>query len=365
MKSKIQKLKALLQEKHMDYVAIIPGNSFFYLTGMRVLLHERPMILILVPEGEDSFFLPKLELPSAAAILGEESCRYYTYTDEEGYAGALKSMVGDLGMDGRTVGIEFMGMRYFEYNLLKEAAQGATFVDAEPLVDELRVIKDEEEIRRLQKAAEITDVALEAALNAIRPGLTEKDVLNEVMIQLLRAGSQEPFKTQIVVSGPRSAFPHSKASDRKIEDGDIVMIDTGATYLGYPCDLTRTFALGSVSNEMKKVYETVQAANAAVLELKRPMTAEQVDRAARDVIESAGYGDYFIHRTGHGLGIGGHEAPSIVKGNKLELQTGMTFTDEPGIYLPGVGGVRIEDDVVVTEDGIAYLTHFPRDLRIL
>ena len=365
MNSRIEKLKTLLRKNNVDFAAIIPGTSFFYLTGMRMLLHERPMILVLVPGGKDSFFLPELELPSASAVLGDDACRYFTYTDEGGYAGALKAMVRDLGMDRGTVGIEFMAMRFFEYNLLKETAPRVTFTDMEPLIDELRVIKDEEEIRRLRKAAGITDIALEEALKIIRPGLTEQDVLNEMMIQLLRAGSQEPFKTQIVVSGPRSAFPHSKASERKIQEGDIVMIDTGATYMGYPCDLTRTFALGHISDEMKKVYETVEAANAAVVRLKRPFTAEQVDKAARDVIESAGYGKYFIHRTGHGLGIGGHEAPSIVRGNKLELQTGMTFTDEPGIYLPGVGGVRVEDDVVVTEDGLAYLTHFPRELRIL
>jgi Xaa-Pro dipeptidase len=170
----------------------------------------------------------------------------------------------------------------------------------------------------------------------------------------------------IVVAGPNAASPHSTPSERPIESGETIVVDCGATVGGYAADITRTFAIGELEPEMAQVYDVVRAANAAGRRAVRPgIPAEQVDQAARAVIEDAGYGEYFIHRTGHGLGLEIHEPPYIVAGNRQLLEPGMTFTVEPGIYLPGRGGVRIEDDVVVTADGGDSLTTFPREFAKL
>ena len=365
-RQRIARLKTAMTDQGLDCMALIPGTSLFYFTGLSVLLHERPMILLVNARGPNTLLLPGLEQPSASALLPAEEYTYYPYSDADGYTGALAALAADLGLNNCKIGMEFQGMRFFEFDLLRKSAPDAEFVNGEPLVEALRMIKDAQEIAFLRRASEITDRALDETLKVIRPGVSELEVLNEMIVQLLRAGSREPLKYQIVVSGPRSAFPHAKASERRIAPGDIVMIDTGATFNGYPCDLTRTFAVGEIDAEMRKIYEIVRQANAAVINCTAaPLTAGALDKAARDVIEDAGYGKYFIHRTGHGLGIGGHEALSIAKGSELVLQPGMTFTDEPGIYIPGKGGVRIEDNVVVTEKGLEYLTAYPRELRVL
>ena len=366
MNTRILRLKETMKSNNIKILTVIPGNSFFYFTGMRIYLHGRPIIFFVNANGRDAFLMPELEIPSAKAAMGEDDFDYFIYTDQKGYKGAMEDLSEHLSLSNSIIGVEYQNMRVFEENIIKEATRGVIFEDVQLLLERQKNIKDSDEIANIREAARITDQALGETIKTIRRGITENQVLNELMIQLLRFGGQEPFKVQIVVSGDRSAFPHSKASDRVIQDGDIVMIDTGATYKGYPCDLTRTFVLGHIDGEMSEIYEIVKNANAAVVKGYKPsMTAEDVDSLARSVIESAGYGEYFIHRTGHGLGIGGHEGLSIVKGNKTVLRPGMVFTDEPGIYIPGKGGVRIEDNVLVTSDGLEVLTGFSRELMVL
>jgi Xaa-Pro dipeptidase len=170
----------------------------------------------------------------------------------------------------------------------------------------------------------------------------------------------------IVVAGPNAASPHATPSDRPIGAGETIVVDCGATVGGYVADITRTFAIGALEPELARVYEAVRVANEAGRAAAGPgVPAEEVDRAARAVIEEAGYGEYFFHRTGHGLGLEVHEPPYIVAGNERSLEPGMTFTVEPGVYLPGRGGVRIEDDVVVTSGGAESMTIFSRELAVL
>jgi Xaa-Pro dipeptidase len=186
------------------------------------------------------------------------------------------------------------------------------------------------------------------------------------MVQLYRAGSGElPFHP-IIASGENGALPHAFVTDRKIQRGDLVTIDWGANVNGYFSDLTRTFAIGEVSDELQKIYELVRAANAAGCAAAAPgRTGQDVDRATRRVIAEAGYGQYFTHRTGHGLGLEGHEEPDMKEGQTLPLEPGNLFTVEPGIYMPGVGGARIEDNVVITAARAEILTTLPRDLIYL
>ena len=258
-------------------------------------------------------------------------------------------------------------MRVMEYQFLEEAAPGLKIDPAEEIFASLRMTKDESEITLMRRATHIAETALKNTLPKIRPGLTEREVAAELVVQTLRAGSEAdlPF-APIVASGPNSALPHAFVTERVIQKGDLLTLDWGAATGGYFSDLTRTFAIGELSAELKRIYEVVKAANAAGRAAARPGAAcASVDAAARQVIAEAGYGAYFTHRVGHGLGMEGHEEPSMHGNNMLKLEVGMTFTVEPGIYLPNRGGVRIEDDMVVTRDGAESLSTYPRELEVI
>jgi Xaa-Pro dipeptidase len=258
-------------------------------------------------------------------------------------------------------------MRAFELRLLESAIPGATFISAEDIVSEIRLNKDESEIEKMRMAVGIAETALRETVAQVKTGITELELASELVIQLLRAGSESeiPFNP-IVSSGPNSAFVHATPSERKLTAGDMLMIDFGARVKGYISDITRTFAIGEINDEMKKVYQVVKEANEAGKNaVKVGMQCAEIDRAARSVIEEAGYGKYFIHRTGHGIGLEGHEAPYIAGDNALRLSEGMTFTIEPALYIPDQGGVRIEDNVVVTSEGVECLTSYPRELQVI
>jgi Xaa-Pro dipeptidase len=219
----------------------------------------------------------------------------------------------------------------------------------------------------MQKAADIAQEALKATLAMVKVGVSENAVASELIINMLRLGNDPelPF-APIVASGPNSANPHATPTDRVITEGDLLVIDWGASYKGYFSDLTRTFAVGQIDPELTTIYLAVKDANEAGRSAGKPgIAAGKVDQAARAAIEKAGYGKYFTHRTGHGLGMEEHEPPYIFGANELVLEPGMVYTVEPGIYLPGRGGVRIEDDVVVVKDGSRSLSNYLRDLTFL
>ncbi len=219
----------------------------------------------------------------------------------------------------------------------------------------------------MRQAVHIAQQALQATLPVIRPGVTEREIASELFIQLLRAGSDPELPFQPIVSGgPHSADPHATPSDRPLQKGDLLVIDWGAASQGYISDLTRTFAIGEIEPEYQRIYELVRLANQAGRAAGRPgIPAGQVDQAARDVIEDSGYGKYFFHRVGHGIGMEAHEPPYMFGENTLILEPGMAYTVEPGIYLPGRGGVRIEDNVVISADGAETLSDLPRELITL
>jgi Xaa-Pro dipeptidase len=264
-------------------------------------------------------------------------------------------------------GVEAIRMRFLELDYLQKAAPSAKFVSGESVVSVLRSQKDEHEIDCMRKAVQIAQKGLLATLPFIKPGISEQDLASELIIQLYKAGSapELPFMP-IIASGPNSANPHTVPSARKLQTGDMLVIDWGAAYEDYYSDLTRTFAIGQLEPELVAIYNTVQGANAAGRVAGKPgLPAGAVDDLTRRVIDQAGFGRYFTHRTGHGLGMEVHEQPFMFAGNQLILETGMTYTVEPGIYLPGKGGVRIEDNIVVTEQGCESLSDMSRDLRIL
>jgi Xaa-Pro dipeptidase len=247
---------------------------------------------------------------------------------------------------------------------LEASAPDADFVSAEETLAFLRMRKDAGEVAAMQEAVKIAQRALQASFKFIRPGKSEREIANELTLQLLKAGSDAsiPF-SPIVASGPNSANPHAMPTDRVLTSGDLLVIDWGASQAGYISDLTRSFAIGQVETEFVRIAKIVGEANAAGRAAVRPgITAGEVDVITRSVIVQSGYGEFFTHRTGHGIGMEGHEAPYIYRENAIRLAPGMTFTIEPGVYLPGRGGVRIEDNIVVTENGAQSLSDLPRDL---
>jgi Xaa-Pro dipeptidase len=227
--------------------------------------------------------------------------------------------------------------------------------------------KDQDEIENMRKAVKVAEAALDEALSSVKIGMTEKELAAELVVGLLHNGSDAglPF-TPIVSFGPNSANPHASPTDRKLQVGDFLLIDYGASVNDYVSDITRTFAVGKMTPEYEKIHKIVQEANAAGRAAGKPgVPCANVDNAAREVIEKSGYGEYFTHRTGHGLGMEGHEHPYMRGDNMQILEPGMAYTVEPGIYLPGRNGVRVEDNMMVTENGTESLTTLPREMRVV
>jgi len=364
--ARIKKLVDLIQEQDYQGVAINPSPSLSYLSGLQLHLMERPSLLIITQHGNTVMILPKLE----QGKIGEDSPieSVFTYGDDPAtWPEVFRNAGAALGITTGKIGIEPTMMRFLELSYLQQALPGVEFVDGNQIFAQLRMRKDADEIVKMKKAAEIAQIALKKTLRAVHEGMTEKEIANELVIQLLRCGSDPkiPFEP-IVAMGENSANPHAVPTNRTLQQGDVLLIDWGANFDGYFSDITRTFAFGAVDNEIHTLGRIVHQANRAGRKAGKPgLAACLVDQAARSVISASGYGEAFTHRTGHGLGMEAHEAPYIYGENQAILEVGMTFTVEPGIYCPGKGGVRIEDDVVVTEDGLESLTDFPRQVLSL
>lgn len=364
---RVESLQQLMSENRVDCVALMPGANLLYFTGINTHLSERPTTVFVPSTGSLAAVLPHLEAPAARDHLPGDA-RLFTYRDEEGHEAAFHQLAAALELPGKPIGIEYLAMRVLEMRRIEQAAPGCSLLAVEPWLPALRMHKDETEIEHMRRAVSIAERAMHTLLDAgaVRAGRSELEVAADLKIALLREGSQGDAFSPIVVAGPNSASPHASPSDRPMADGEFVVIDWGAVYRGYRSDITRTFALGTPTPEMERIYEAVLAANQAGELAARPnTTAQEVDRAARQSIILAGYGEHFIHRTGHGLGLETHEPPYIVEGNQELLKPGMTFTIEPGIYVPGVGGVRIEDDMVVGETAAESLTTIDRKLVCL
>lgn len=364
--SRIDRLVQALPASGFDALALNPGPTLTYLTGMHFHLMERPTVLLLAPDRPPALVLPELEMAKARAA-GFDLKTFAFGDNPKTWALAFEQAAAALALSGKRIGVEPARLRFLELRFIENAAPGAHLDSAEELLAGLRMQKDSAEVDAMRRAVQIAQQALLATLPMIKAGVTEKVIAAELFQQLLKAGSDSemPFMP-IVAGGPNSANPHAGPSDRPLRQGDLLVIDWGARYQGYCSDLTRTFAIGPVDPELQKIAEVVARANAAGRAASQPeVPAGSVDQAARSVIESAGYGPQFIHRTGHGLGLDEHEPPYIFGENSLVLLPGMTYTVEPGIYLAGRGGVRIEDNVVITASGSQSLSDLPRELITL
>jgi len=362
--SRLDKLNASLRTSGLDAVILNPGPTLTYLTGLRFHLMERPVVLLFAKDQDPAIVLPELELQKVASLPYRLQVFAYPENPSE-WDSAFRTAVQALGLDRKRIGVEPRQLRLLEFRHVKAGAPEADYPDASDVLSGLRLRKDQPEVEAMRRAVKIAQEALEATIPLIKIGMAEKDLSAELVVQLLKHGSEPemPF-APIVSCGPNSANPHASPTERKLQAGDLLVVDWGAAYDGYISDLTRTFAVGEVDDEYQKIHRIVQQANAAGRAAAKPgVPCANVDRAAREVIEKSGYGVYFTHRTGHGIGIEGHEEPYMRGDNMQLLEPGMAFTVEPGIYLPDRNGVRIEDNVVITEDGADVLSDMPREIR--
>ncbi|MBA3946452.1 MAG: aminopeptidase P family protein [Herpetosiphonaceae bacterium] len=363
MTDRLVRVQAALAEAELDALAIMPGANMRYVLGLTIHLSERFAVAFCTDDGEIHMVLPELEAPRVNAE-AQVPVTLYPWTDAEGYEPALARCIDTIDLDG-ILGVEYTRMRVLELRAIEEL-RPVGIVDADPLFSALRMVKDEDELASMRRAAAAVEAGLRAAVAFARPGVTEQEVVKVWEDGMVAAGATTFSFGTIVASGPNSANPHHTPSNRKLALGDLVILDGGAVVDGYCSDITRTVAVGTPPADLQQVYEVVKAANAAGLAVVKPgVSGAQIDQAARAVITQAGFGPQFVHRTGHGLGIEDHEPPYINAGDAAPLAQGTTFTIEPGVYLPGQGGVRIEDDVVITVQGGECLTTFERDLIIV
>ena len=364
---RLQPIYDAMKSANLDAVTFVPGPNFKRLYGRNFHLMERPLIVIVPQEGDPVAIVPNLELASFATL--NFSGQVFDWRDEVGYEAAFAAASRALPQlhDCRRFGLEAQRMRVFEQMALQKVFPDATFVDAHAVISSTRLLKTAEEVEKLRKAIAISEAALEATLGLVRIGQTEKEIEAILIGQLFAHGAAGLSFEPIVAAGDNAAQPHATArADYATKRGDALLIDFGASHEGYHADITRTFFLGEVSDRDRRFYETVLAANARGREVTRPgITAHDVDDLVQQVLERSEFAEFARHKTGHGLGLDVHEAPQIMRGNSTELEKGMVFTVEPGLYRLGECGVRIEDDVVVTEHGHESLTTFLRDLRLV
>jgi Xaa-Pro dipeptidase len=364
--ARLEQLIQAMKAAKLDVIALNPGSSLYYLTGLSFHLMERPVVGLFTTDQAPLLILPELERSKVDAYRNKIDVIPYA-EDEGARLEAFQSAAGKISLNGREVGIEPLRLRVMELRFLEDIAPDANFTSAGAVLSELRIIKDADAISAMRRAAEVAEEALQATLPLVQAGMTERELESELVLQLHKAGSEPnlPFNP-IVASGPNSAIPHATPTERRLETGDLLLFDWGARVNGYVSDITRTFAVKEVDEELSRIYQIVQQANAAGRDMVRPdVPCGAIDDAARSVIETAGYAEFLLHRTGHGIGLEPHEPPYIISANDRMQVPGMTFTVEPGIYLSGKGGVRIEDDVVVTPDGYESLTTYPRDIEVI
>ncbi|KHF39224.1 M24 family metallopeptidase [Halalkalibacter okhensis] len=364
LEERLQTIQTWLKNENGAYAFIQGKANLFYLTGFRCEPHERLVSLFVFQKEEPILVCPNMEKD----LVRQAGWKYHIigYSDHENPWDLISKYVATLNINGHNIAIEKSLLSVARAEQLKELSPEADFICCETRLMNLRLIKSDEEIAILREAAKLADYGVEVGVHALSTGRTEMDVLAMIEYELKRKGIAEMSFGTLVLSGEQSANPHGKPSMKHLQKGEFVLFDLGVVLDGYCSDITRTIAFGQITEEQQHIYNTVLQAQMETLKLCQAGTVlGDLDRKARSIITDAGYGSYFPHRIGHGLGTEVHELPSLNETNKDQLQIGMTFTIEPGIYVPTTGGVRIEDDVLITTDGYECLTQFSKELQII
>lgn len=355
MKKRINKLQNKLKEKEIEAFLITKKENVRYLSQFTGTAGK-----LLITQNESIFITDFRYLDQAAEQTEGHQIEEISSDFIENFAELLKRK------NINNLSFESHDLNFKTYQKLKEKLNLKSFNPQDSLVENLRIIKDQKEIKKIKQAVAIADQGFQFLLNFIKPGKTEKEVALELEFFMKRKGGEANAFDFIVASGKRGALPHGVASNKKIEKGDLVTIDFGTVYQGYHSDITRTIAVGEVDSKLKKIYEIVLTAQKKVIaEIKAGMSCFDADKIARDLITEAGYKENFGHGLGHGVGLEIHENPRLSYTAEGLLKAGMIVTDEPGIYISGLGGVRIEDDLLITEEGCQVLNSAPKELITL
>lgn len=359
--ARLERAAAQARDAGLDGVLVTPGPDLLYFTGYApVTVSERITMLVISHSRDPAMIVPTLERPDAEAAPGTSAVQVHDWTDgADPYAATAELLdpVGRYAISDSAWAMHVLG--------LQGALPRSSYASMTHALPMLRAIKDADELERLAQAGAAADRSFEEIVGVRFEGRRERDIGDD-LADLLRANGHSEVDFTLVGSGPNGANPHHELSDRRIERGDMVVLDFGGLKDGYGSDTTRTVHVGDAAEEEREVYDTVRRAQQTGFDAVRPGVAcQEVDRAARAVIADAGYGEYFTHRTGHGIGLTTHEPPYMVEGEAQPIEAGMCFSIEPGIYLPGRFGVRIEDIVTVTEDGGRRLNNSDRELQIV
>ncbi len=352
MKNRINKVRDIIKDSEFDSLLIDSDVNRFYLTNFTGSAGR----VLFTPENE--YFITDFRYTEQAANQTDG------YKIVELNKDVVESINDILQRDGtKKLGFEAKTVNYYQYGKYDEKFKNIELISTEDLIKDLRMIKEENEIEMIKKAIEISDKAYEHILDFVEPGMTEKEVALELEIFQKRLGGSKNAFDFIVASGKRSSMPHGVASDKVIKENELITLDFGTFYKGYCSDMTRTFVLGKADQKQKDIYNKVLETQLAVIDkIKAGMNGVEADKIARDIIKEAGYGDNFGHGLGHGIGVEVHEGPTVSYKSEDVLKENSIVTDEPGIYIKDWGGVRIEDDLLITKDGCKVLNSSPKEL---
>ncbi|WP_116087488.1 Xaa-Pro peptidase family protein [Tropicimonas sp. IMCC34011] len=360
LSARTMRARSIIADAGLGALAFVPGPNFAYLTGVHLHLMERTTLFVLTREGRRLAVMPSLERQKWAAAMPEAETFYWN--DAEGPSNAIAALAKAVGMDV-PLGVEGLRMRAAEYFALRRHWDAEAILDADPALTDLRLLKDAAEISELRRAIRISETALAEVHDGGIGGRSEVDIAVRLKSVMLDHGATGFAFDPIVLSGGEAANPHGTPSDRVVRPGEVLLIDFGASFGDMHADITRTVFCEHASDEHARIYEAVLAANAAGKAAARPgNTIGDVDAAASDALSAAGHSELILHKTGHGLGREVHEAPQVARMNGAPQKPGMVFTVEPGLYREGEIGIRIEDDILITDDGYDCLTSYPREL---
>jgi Xaa-Pro dipeptidase len=357
----LNRLTGLMKKYNMDAILIAPSEEMEFILGYNTYLCERFQALIIKNNGEYFYICNLLTKDEIQTALGSE-VKVYGWFDGDIFTDTVKKAFEENDLIGKTIGVNSTERAYQIIDISN--AMDINFVNGRPILEEMRMIKNDEEIENLRIAARITDETFEELLAYIKPGIKEVDIANKINEIFVRKGAKPGFA--MICSGPNSALPHYAGNQRVIEEKDIVLLDFGCIYNNMWADMSRTIFVGEITEEQREIYNIVKEAqmvgeNAAIEGAYIP----DVDKAARNVIIKAGYGDKFVTRLGHGIGYSMHEGPDIKASNKRRIERGMVFSIEPGIYQVGKFGIRIENIIAITDHGQDVLNKSTRDIIIV
>lgn len=354
--------RAIARSLDTDAIALVPGANFARVMGADFATSERPTLIVIPVEGAPAAIMPNLELASFAQLGFDGDV--FDWRDQTGYDDAFGALAAHVPLN--SLAVEGQSMRVFVHHALKRAYPDLTIIDGERAISGLRLRKTDDEIAKLTRAIEISEAALGEVLQTVRIGMTEREIERRLIAAQFAHGATGMAFSPIVAANTNSAMPHAHARDYAVQAGDALLIDFGAMYDGLCADITRTVFVDHADDHAREVYDTVLRANIAGIDATRAgVTAHVIDDTVQSVLEASPWPERIRTKTGHGLGRQVHEEPYIMRGNEQQMEAGMVYTCEPGLYDTELFGVRIEDDVLVTDEGCKVLTTFPKELQVV